>query len=121
MSDFAFSKGEDVVLRVNSEILGGVSRVGCALSSSVAEIKEFLTDAPVYRTVKNSYEITLNMYSEGENIFYSLQSFDSLELSQEGETVVYSDCTLKSIESVINPKGEIEYTVVINAEERNVK
>lgn len=121
MSDFTFAKGDDIVIKFDGEILGGVLKVVCSTQNSYEKIEEFLTDIPVAKIADSSYGILLTMNSESENCFEKSCLFDSIEIADKSKTVTYSNCHVDSVESTVNAKGIIEYKVKITAESRDVK
>lgn len=121
MSDFSFVKGDDVVIRLDGEILGGVIKLVCSTQNSYKKIEEFLTDIPVAKIAECSYGILMTMNSKFDNLFENSCLFDSIEISDKSKTVIYSYCHVDSVESTINAKGIIEYKVKITAESREVK
>lgn len=119
MSDFVFAKGDDVVIRVDGEILGGVQKAVCSTQNTVENIEEFLTDIPVAKIAESKYGILLTMNSQSQDLFDNTV-FDSIEFSDESASLRYLNCHVDSIESEIKPKGFIEYKVKITAESREV-
>ena len=119
MSDFVFARGDDVVIRVDSQILGGVLKAVCSTQNTVENIEEFLTDVPVAKIAKSKYGILLTLNSQSQNLFDNAV-FDSIEFADKSVSVKYLNCHVDSIEGEINPKGVIEYKVKITAESREV-
>ena len=120
MTDFVFLKGDDVTVKLNSEILGGVLKAECVTQNTFINIEQFLTDIPVKRISKKNYEIVLTQNSDSENPLFQSDSIAELEFSDNQRTVKYYDCCVKSTESIINAKGAVEYKVKIIAGKREV-
>ena len=121
MSDFTFARGDDLVIRLDGEILGGVMKAVFSTYNSYEKIEEFLTDIPVEKVAESSYCILLTRNSEFDNPFENKRLFDRIEIADKSGTVTYSDCHVDSVESAVNAKGIIEYKVKITAESREVK
>lgn len=120
MGEFYFARGEDYSVKLAGEYVGGIKKVNCARITNFYDIKEFLTDTPVYRVASTSYELVLSLNFCEECIFDNTLSFDSIVLESEKHTEVFSDCTVSEITSQINAKGLIEKQVKIIAESRSV-
>lgn len=120
MTEFDFSKGNNIKLKLNSEVLAGVSKIVCTQNNTYTVINQFLTDIPVYKIPKSTYSLTLTMNYKATNPFVFLDNFDSLKLEGKDTTVIYSNCCVKKIQSTVNAKGAIEDTVTIDAEMRYV-
>ena len=118
--EFAFAKGEDVTLKLNSEILGGVKNIVCRSKNSYTDIGSFLTDLPVYRIGESNYTVVLTMDCSEDNPFEGNSRFDRLSLLAGDREVNYTDCTVESVETTVGARGSIERVVTISAEERNV-
>lgn len=117
MSEFSFLKGENIVIKLDGEILGGVTKAVCSAQNSCNEICEFLTDIPVEKIPVKSYRIEL--VTKDGNTFMNDSAFNTIQFSGESKTVEYSDCHVESAQAVINSKGSVEYKVIITAETRN--
>lgn len=117
MSDFTFLKGENIVIKIDGEILGGVTKAVCSVENSYNEIREFLSDIPVEKIAVSNYRI--EFATKNGNMFVNIGKFNTLELCDENKTVEYMDCCVESVKTVINAKGSVEYNVVIKAEKRD--
>lgn len=117
MADFVFTKGSDLVIRLNGDILGGVQKAVCSTKKTFSDIKEFLTDIPVTRVEEKKYEIVLILNAVS---FDEIEKVESLEFSEFSRTVVFSMCNIEESQAVINSRGNVEYKVIISAEMRNV-
>lgn len=118
MADFVFVKGEDITIKLNGEVLGGVQKAVCTTKKSFSDIKEFLTDIPVARVEEKKYEITLTLNSQSFDDFEN--ELESIEFSDSSKTVIYTKCSVEEAQSTVNAKGNVEYKVKITSEERNV-
>lgn len=118
MADFAFEKGEDITIRLNGSIIGGVKKATCKVENTSYDILQFLTDVPVERIVGGRYSIEIIMNSADKIDFLQGQSFERLEISGATKTVTYSDCFVSSVTATISTKNAVEYTVKITASER---
>lgn len=121
MTEFSFTKGDDIKLKLNSAVLGGVSKIVCTQNNDCTVINQFLTDIPVYKVPKKSYSLILTMNYNAKNPFASLDNFNTLELVGKDNTLIYSDCCVTKIQSKVNAKGVIEDTVTIDAEKRYMR
>ncbi len=118
--EFAFEKGENITLKLNSEVLGGVRKAVFKTKNSYTDIGSFLTDIPVYRTSETGYTVTLTMDCSADNPFDENIKFESLMVISDGRTVEYTGCTVENAETSIGAAGTIERVVTISADERNV-
>lgn len=115
MAAFAFEKGDDITIKLNGKIVGGVKRAVCHIENTYSDICEFLTNVPVSRTICKHYGIELVMNNSGKLDFLQGQSFDRLEIFNSKKIVTYTDCCIKSITADIGAKNAVEYTVKITA------
>lgn len=120
MNDYAFVKGDDIVIKLDGEILGGVQKAVCTSINTVEKIEEFLNDEPVEKIPRSKYSILLVMHSKSQCPFENTV-FDCIEFFDELNTVAYENCNVDSIESEIKSKGYIEFRVKITAESRQIK
>lgn len=120
MAEFDFAKSDDITLKLNSAVLGGVNKAVCTKKNSMTVIGSFLTDIPVYKITDSGYTIVLTMNFSAENPFLESNSFESIEFEGNDSTVKYSQCYVDKLETTVNAKGIIESVVTISAEERNV-
>lgn len=118
MADFAFEKGDDITIRLNGKIVGGVKKVTCKIENTFYDISQFLTDVPVERMAQKKYRIELEMNNSGKLDFLQGQSFECLEIFNTKKIVVYTDCFVSSVTASISAKNAVEYTVKITARER---
>lgn len=118
MSDFAFEKGDDIIIRLNGKIVGGVKKATCRIENTFYDISQFLTDVPVERITGKVYNIELVMNNSRKLDFLQGQSFDCLEIFNTKKTVTYKDCFISSVTAGISAKNAVEYTVKITARER---
>ena len=116
MSETAFLKGENIIIRLDGEILGGVTKAVCSVENSYNEICEFLTDIPVEKIPVKNYRIEL--VTKDGNAFMNDSCFAAIQLSDETKTMEFGDCHVESAQAVINSKGSVEYKVIITAETR---
>lgn len=118
--DFDFAKGDDVEIRLDQNVLGGVTKAVCNTKSKFTDIGSFLSDVPVCREAENSYVIELFMDYSFDNPFDRTQKFNSLEFICGQQIEAYLDCTVESVSKTINAVGVVQSRVVIKAEERKV-
>ncbi|MEE1318200.1 MAG: hypothetical protein UHD05_01695 [Ruminococcus sp.] len=118
MSELTFLKGGNIVIKLDGQILGGVTKAVCSAQNSYNEICEFLTDIPVEKIPVKNYRIEL--VTKDGNTFMNDSTFKTIQLSDENKIVEYEDCYVESAQAVINSKGSVEYKVIITAETRNV-
>ena len=118
MADFAFEKGDDITIRLNGKIVGGVKKATCKIENTFYDISQFLTDVPVERMAHKKYSIELVMNNSVKLDFLQGQSFDRLEIFNTKKIVTYKDCFISSVTANISAKNAIEYTVKISARER---
>lgn len=118
MADFAFEKGDDIIIRLNGKIVGGVKKATCRIENTFYDISQFLTDVPVERITGKVYNIELVMNNSRKLDFLQGQSFDCLEIFNTKKTVTYKDCFISSVTASITAKNAVEYTVKITARER---
>ncbi len=120
MTEFEFEKCADAVIKLNSSVIGSVSKAECQSETEYELINEFLTDKPVYRIPSSKYKIKLAMTLSGENPFLNEKHFDSLELVLKSYTIKYSGCTVESLKSTVGAKGFVQLEVCASALEREV-
>lgn len=118
MADFAFEKGDDITIRLNGKIIGGVKKARCTVENTFYDISQFLTDVPVERITGSRYSIELVMNNSGKLDFLQGQSFEKLEIFNTKKIVTYTDCFVVSVTADISAKNAVEYTVKITARER---
>lgn len=118
MADFAFEKGDDITIRLDGKIVGGVKKARCNVENNFYEITQFLTDVPVNRINRKAYKIELVMNNTGKLEFLQQQSFEKLEIFNTKKIVTYSDCFVSNVTANISAKNAVEYTVKITARER---
>ena len=118
MADFAFEKGDDIAIRLNGKIVGGVKKARCNVENTFYDITQFLTDVPVKRITGKVYKIELVMNNAGKLEFLQQQSFERLEIFNTKKIVTYSDCFVSDVTANISAKNAVEYTVKITARER---
>lgn len=118
MADFAFEKGDDITIRLDGKIVGGVKKARCNVENNFYEITQFLTDVPVNRINRKAYKIELVMNNAGKLEFLQQQSFEKLEIFNTKKIVTYSDCFVSNVTANINANGAVLYTVKITARER---
>lgn len=118
MADFAFEKGDDITIRLNDKIVGGVKKAMCSIENTFYDISQFLNDVPVKRMTGRRYNIELVMNNSGKLDFLQGQSFDQLEIFNTKKLVTYTDCFIESVTANISAKNAVEYTVKITARER---
>lgn len=118
MADFAFEKGDEITIRLNGKIVGGVKKATCKIEDTFYDISQFLTDVPVERITGKRYSIELVMNNSGKLAFLQGQSFDRLEFFNTKKIVTYKDCFIASVTANIRAKNAVEYTVKITARER---
>ena len=80
MADFAFEKGDDITIRLNGKIVGGVKKATCKIENTFYDISQFFTDVPVERMTGKRYNIELVMNNSGKLDFLQGQSFERLEI-----------------------------------------
>lgn len=117
MADFVFVRGNDLTIKLNGEVLGGVQKAVCSTKKTFSDIKEFLTDIPVARVEEKRYEIILNLNIPSLD---NLESIESIEISDSAKTVTYTKCNVEETQTTINAKGSIEYRAIISSDMRNV-
>lgn len=115
MADFAFDKGDDITIRLNGKIVGGVKKATCNIENTFYDISQFLTDTPVARMTGKKYNIELVMNCSGKLDFLQGQSFEKLEIFNTKKIVTYTDCYISSVTANISAKNAVEYTVKITA------
>lgn len=118
MADFAFEKGDDITIRLNGKIVGGVKKATCKIENTFYDISQFLTDVPVERMTGKRYNIELVMNNSGKLDFLQGQSFERLEIFNTKKIDTYKDCFISSVTASISAKNAVEYTVKITARER---
>lgn len=120
MAELAFVKGDNVSIQLDGKVLGCVRKLVCTRDNSFIDIESFLTDVPVYRIAEKKYKIVLSMDCEPDNPFFDGESFEQLEIKTEEKCERYTDCTVNSVKTEVNPKGVVEISVELSAEEREV-
>ena len=118
MADFAFEKGDDITIRLNDKIVGGVKKATCSIENTFYDISQFLTDVPVKRIAGRRYNIELVMNNAGKLDFLQGRSFEKLEIFNTKKIVTYTDCFVTDVTANISAKNAVEYTVKITARER---
>ena len=116
--EFAFEKGSDLLIRVNGEILGGVKKLKRAVKTDTEGIYQFLTDKPVARWQKKTYELELWLRCAGDCVL--ADTVHSVCVSDGDKTELYTLCAVKCLESTAQARGAVEYHAVIDAAERSV-
>lgn len=118
MADFAFEKGDDITIRLNDKIVGGVKKATCNIENTFYDISQFLTDVPVKRIAGRRYNIELVMNNAGKLDFLQGHSFEKFEIFNTKKIVTYTDCFVTDVTANISAKNAVEYTVKITARER---
>lgn len=118
MSEFEFDKGDDIKIKLDGDILGGVKKAVCNTQNSFYDISQFLTDTPVDRIAASKYKIELVMNCSGRLGFLQGQSFEQIEIFNSDKSVAYRDCFVDKVTVNIAAKNYVEYTVNITANER---
>ena len=93
--EYSFEKGGDVLVRVNGAVLGGVKELKRSVKNEPYEIHQFLTDKPVARLVRKTYELEFDLRCGAL-------------------------CAVKKLGSSAHRTGDVEYHAVVSAEERSV-
>lgn len=114
-----FVKGQNVTIRLDSVILGGVTKAVCKIEYKYREIREFLSDTPVDEIVESIYRIELTLNSSCNMPFLRNRYFGRLEMSDGNSTVIYSDCRVDNVNVTVNSRGAVEYDVRITAGKRD--
>lgn len=113
-----FEKGSDLEVRVNGTVLGGVTELRRRVKRSANEIREFLTDKPKAVIPSEVFYIVLKLR---RTAFYPFDGgIGFVDIISGSRRERYSMCTVLKAESRAFARGEAEYTVVIEAEERSV-
>ena len=113
-----FVKGQNITIKLDSTILGGVTKAVCKIEYKYREIREFLSETPVNEIVDSVYKIELTLNSKCKMPFLRSRYFGKLEMSDESSTVTYKDCRVESVNVTVNSKGAVEYNVKITAGKR---
>lgn len=120
MAQFDFLKGDDLVVKLDGETLGGVKKAVCTVENKISDIMEFLTDVPVESFIESCYGIQLEMHTNNAELFDGKEKFNSIEFADRLKSVKYSDCRIKQVQTEILPQGNIEYRIKITANNREV-
>ncbi len=115
---FDYEKGSDLLVRVNGNVLGGVTALRRTMRQSQKEIHEYLTDKPVAVIPEKLYYIQIKLNRSAEYPFDGDLSF--VEIVGGGRTERYTSCFVQREKSDVLPRGETEYIVTIEARERSV-
>lgn len=117
--NFDFEKGKDTVLKINSEIIGGVNSIDCKEENSFEKIGSFLSDSPIYGVSSKSYTVVINFDCSDDTESFGTV-IESVELVGENKTERYLDCCVKSFEKKILPSGVVCGVLTVGANERIV-
>lgn len=113
-----YEKGENLMLRVNGAVLGGVSELRRTEKCQWDGIYTYLTDKPVAKIPSKKYYIEITL-CRGEDYPFD-GTVDSLSISDGERTETYSMCSVEKAESRAGARGEVVYTVTVAAEERSI-
>ena len=116
--EFSFDKGSDVIIRVDGDILGGVTKLRRTVRSEAQGIYEFLTDRPVARLPRQTYILELWLKGRGGCVFEN--EIHTVTVTAKGKTEAYTGCAVTSLQCTALPRGDVEYAVTVEAEERSV-
>ena len=116
--DYYFEKGDDLLIRVNGAVLGGVKKLRRTVKNDPQGIYRFLTDKPVIRLDRKRYELEFFMNC-GESCPFE-DDVTSISVNDGRKTEIYTLCNVKRLRSTAHRRGDIEYHAVISADERSV-
>ena len=111
-------KGGDLLVRVNGAVLGGVKELKRSVKNEPYEIHQFLTDKPVARLVRKTYELEFDLRC-GEACPFE-DDIVSISVKDRQKTEIYTLCAVKKLGSSAHRTGDVEYHAVVSAEERSV-
>lgn len=120
MGEFYFEKSRDKALLINEKPIGGVVSCDVEKQNEVKSIYEFLCDEPIDSVCKSKYVLTLVLYGNNEPIFFENNSFEKLEIKGGNSKEVYGNCVVTSVKKTINSSNNVQYTVTLISEKRNV-
>lgn len=119
MSDVLL-KGENVKLLVDGDEFGGVTKVKSVRKNEVTEIGTFLSEILVYMSKESRYEVDLEIDVGNYSPFAENDRVSKIEICCGNRRVQYDECLVKSIQTVIKPKGRIVAEVTLTAKERTL-
>ena len=88
------------------------------ISNEPYEIHQFLTDKPVARLVRKTYELEFDLRC-GEACPFE-DDIVSISVKDRQKTEIYTLCAVKKLGSSAHRTGDVEYHAVVSAEERSV-
>lgn len=111
-------RGEDVTVRVNGAVLGGVRGVQGKEECELFEVKEFLNDIPVYRSVSRRCSVVLRLASPAAD-YAAGDSLGTLTLQSRLGTEVFEDCLIGKAEQKLLPGEGVETVLTLTAKRRS--
>lgn len=117
--EFDFVKGSDLIVKINSDIIGGVRKIVCKEENAYTNIASFLTDIPVHRVDEKKYSLILT-FDCSENTLYFDENITSVDFLTKNKVERFTKCVVKSFEKYITPSGVIEGVLTVGADERTV-
>jgi hypothetical protein len=118
--DRLLAKGENILIKINGTIAGGLTSIVCSDISTCTSIKTFLTDEPVYNVVSCSYKIVITANCNAEDVLIDFRNIKTIEVIDSDTQSKYSDCFVDNIKTTINAKGVPESIVTIISYKRSV-
>lgn len=113
-----FERGEDLTIRVNGDVLGGVTALRRTEKNDCMDIMQFLTDKPVARLDRKRWE--LELWIRGGGCAALDGAVESVSVSDGEKTEVYTLCRVSSLQRTAKPRETSELCAVITADERSV-
>lgn len=113
-----YEKGENLMLRVNGAVVGGVSGLRRIEKCQWDGIYTYLTDKPIAKIPSKKYYIEITLL-RGEGFPFD-GNVDNLSVSDGARTETYYMCEVEKTESSAGARGEVIYTVTVAADERSV-
>lgn len=117
--EFYFENGADLIIRVDGTVLGGVISFKRTRLIEAEGIHQFLTDKPVISIPRQKYKLEFKLRCCDGCVFDN--AVNSISVSDGVKTEIYTNCVVKKSVCEVLPKGALEYSAEVEAEERSVE
>ncbi len=120
MTEFYFLNGNDVTVRIDDELFGGVKSIKCTDSNEKEDIFEVLSSKPIYSVCEPKYSIELEFCVADFDEIERIADFSCLQIADRKKRVTYSECKTDSINTEVLADKKVSCVIKITAEKRNV-
>ncbi len=110
-----FLRGEDIILRFDGEVAGGVERAEIALKTTTESIMEFLNDEAVHTCVTHRYELVFEVCVTDLAEVSRLAGAGVIEVESEGLVERYADCVAVAVNTTVAPNKKLSCVLKFEA------